>query len=103
VLLLADMTTTKAEMVSQLCKKAHVSKEDATNLVEGTFEIIKAFLERGEPVKISGFGIFVVRTKRPRKGRNPTTGAEILIPRHKVVTFKASPIMKKSVATTQSD
>ena len=94
---------TKAEMVSRLCEKAHVSKEDSTNLVEGTFEIIKAFLERGEPVKISGFGKFLVRTKRPRKGRDPTTGAEILIPGHTVVTFKASSIMKKSITTTQSD
>jgi integration host factor subunit alpha len=97
------MTMTKAEMVTRICEKAHVSKDDATNLVEGTFEIIKASLERGEPVKISGFGNFVVRTKHPRRGRNPTTGSEIVIPGRKVLTFKASPLMKKTVATTQSD
>jgi hypothetical protein len=57
------------------------------------FEIIKASLGRGEPVKIAGFGSFVVRTKHSRKGRNPTTGAEILISGHKVLAFKASPII----------
>jgi hypothetical protein len=56
-------------------------------------------LERGENVKISGFGNFVVNTKRPRKGRNPQTGDEMIITGRKVLTFKASQIMKKSLNT----
>ncbi len=88
---------TKAEIVNRLCKKTNVSEGDAPNLVEHTFEI-KASLERGEPVKIHGFGAFTVRAKRQRKGRNPQTGAEILISGRKVVAFKASPTMKKTVA-----
>jgi integration host factor subunit alpha len=57
-------------------------------------------LEKGEKVKISGFGNFVVNTKRPRKGRNPQTGDEIIIVGRKVLTFKASQIMKKSLNGT---
>ena len=96
------MTTTKAEIVTGLCEKTNVSRDDATNLVEHTFEIIQACLERGEPVKISGFGRFMVRAKRQRKGRNPKTGAEIVIRERNVLAFKASPIMKRTVATTQA-
>jgi integration host factor subunit alpha len=59
-------------------------------------------LERGEKVKISGFGNFVVNTKRPRKGRNPQTGDEIIIVGRKVLTFKASQIMKKSLNSMSS-
>ena len=89
-------------MIDQMCEKAHLSKDDATNIIEATFEIIKASLERGERVKISGFGSFVVRTKDPRKGRNPQTGAEIVIPAHKTLTFNPSQLVRKTVAATQS-
>lgn len=95
------MTMTRAEMISRICEKTHFSKDDAIKIVEGMFEIIKASLERGEPVRIFGFGNFIVRSKHPRKGRDPQTGVEIVIPEHKVLTFKASPIMKKTVQTTQ--
>ena len=97
------MTTTKAEIATEVWKKTNVSKDDATNLIEHTFEIIKASLERGEQVKIHGFGTFAVRTKRQRKGRNPQTGAEIIIRERKVLAFKAGSIMKKTVVTAPSD
>ena len=95
------MMRTKAEIAMRVCEKTNISKDDAANLVENTFEIIKASLERGEPVKISGFGRFMVRTKRQRKGRNPKTGAELVIRERKVLSFKSSQMMKKTVATTQ--
>ena len=57
---------TKADIITRICEKAHVSKDDGTNAVEGMFEIIKTSLERGEPVKIAGFGSFVVHTKSQR-------------------------------------
>jgi integration host factor subunit alpha len=66
-------------------------------LSRATFEIIKASLERGEKVKIRNFGSFAVRTKRERRGRSPTTGADIVIPAHRVLTFKPGPAMKKTV------
>jgi integration host factor subunit alpha len=88
---------TKADIISRIYEKIGFSKKDATDVVESTFDIIKVCLEKGEKVKISGFGNFVVNTKRPRKGRNPQTGDEIIIVGRKVLTFKASQILKKSL------
>mgnify|MGYP003577913030 FL=1 len=90
---------TKAEIITRIYEKIGFSKKDATDVVEATFDIIKGSLEKGEKVKISGFGNFVVNTKRPRKGRNPQTGDEIIIVGRKVLTFKASQILKKSLNT----
>jgi integration host factor subunit alpha len=90
---------TKAEIIAKIYEKVGFSKKDATDVVEATFDIIKGSLERGEKVKISGFGNFVVNTKHPRKGRNPQTGDEIVIIGRKVLTFKASQILKKSLNT----
>jgi integration host factor subunit alpha len=64
-------------------------------MVESVFEIIKLRLERGEKVKISGFGNFVISEKRPRKGRNPQTGGEIVSSGRRVMTFKPSQVLKK--------
>jgi integration host factor subunit alpha len=94
-----NMSLTKADLVAVIKEKHGLSRNDAINVVEGTFEIMNATLERGENIKLSGFGNFVVRTKRPRKGRNPQTREEFIIAGRKVVTFKPSPIMKKSVDT----
>lgn len=68
------MGLTKAEIITRISEKNGVSKNDATNIVEATFDIIKASLERGEKVRIQNFGKFSVRTKNQRRGRNPQTG-----------------------------
>ena len=73
------MTMTKADIVERIYEKVGFSKKEATEVVESIFELVKLRLERGEKVKISGFGNFVVNEKRPRKGRNPQTGEEIII------------------------
>ena len=70
---------TKADIVERIYEKVGFSKKEATDVVESIFEIIKGHLEEGEKVKISGFGNFVINAKRPRKGRNPQTGEEIVI------------------------
>lgn len=88
---------TKAEIIAHVYEKVGFSKKEATDVVESTFEIIKDCLEKGQKVKISGFGNFVVNVKRPRKGRNPQTGDEIIITGRKVLTFKPSQILKKSL------
>jgi len=88
---------TKAEIIARIYEKVGFSKKDATDVVEATFEIIKGCLEKGEKVKISGFGNFVINAKRPRKGRNPQTGEEIIIAGRKVLTFKPSQILKKGL------
>ena len=93
---------TKAEIIARIYEKVGFSKKEATDVVEETFEVVKGCLENGEKVKISGFGNFVVNTKRPRKGRNPQTGEEIIIVGRKVLTFKPSHILKKSLNNISS-
>jgi integration host factor subunit alpha len=88
---------TKADIVERIYEKVGFSKKEATDVVESIFEIIKEHLERGEKVKISGFGNFVLNSKRPRKGRNPQTGEEIVISGRRVLSFKPSPVLKKTI------
>ncbi|HYC23815.1 MAG TPA: integration host factor subunit alpha [Candidatus Bathyarchaeia archaeon] len=88
---------TKADIVERIYERAKSSKKDATEVVDAIFEIIKARLESGEKVKLSGFGNFVVNEKRPRKGRNPQTGEEIVITGRRVLSFKASQVLKKTI------
>ncbi len=91
---------TKAEIIARVDEKMGFSKKQATDVVEATFEIIKSCLEKGENVKISGFGGFVVRRKNPRRGRNPKTSGEIIIKGRRVLTFKASTVLKETINKT---
>jgi integration host factor subunit alpha len=77
-----------------------IAKKEATEVVEAIFEIIKRRLEQGEKVKISGFGNFVVHTKRLRKGRNPQTGEEIVVSGRRELAFKPSQVLKKTINTS---
>ena len=86
---------TKADIVENIYEKVGLSKEESTRIVELVLELVKETLVRGERIKISGFGNFVVRQKRSRRGRNPQTGEEIEISARRVLTFKSSPILKK--------
>ena len=91
------MTMTKGDIVERIYEKVGFSKKEASDVVESIFEVMKSRLARGEKVKISGFGNFVVNEKRPRKGRNPQTGQEIIISGRRVLTFKGSQVLKKSM------
>jgi integration host factor subunit alpha len=88
---------TKGDIVQRIYEKVGFSKKEASDIVESVFGIIKSRLQEGEKVKISGFGNFVVSQKRPRKGRNPQTGGEITISGRRVLTFKSSQVLKKSM------
>jgi integration host factor subunit alpha len=88
---------TKADIVARIYDKVGFSKKEATDMVEASFEIIKSCLEKGERVKISGFGNFVINSKRARKGRNPQTGDDLIIDARKVLTFKPSQILKNAI------
>lgn len=90
---------TKADIVELVYEKVGFSKKDVAAVVEEIFETIKNTLESGEKVKVSGFGNFSVRQKRARRGRNPQTGGEITIDERKVMTFKASQLLKKMINT----
>jgi len=91
------VTMTKGDIVERVHEKVGFSRKEASDVVESIFEVIKGRLERGEKVKVSGFGNFVVNQKRPRKGRNPQTGGDIIISGRRVLTFKASQVLKKSM------
>ena len=78
----------KAMMADVLCDAVKLSKPDAKEVVELFFEEIRFALEKGEHVKLSGFGNFMLRDKSKRPGRNPKTGEEIPVAARRVVTFK---------------
>ncbi len=86
---------TKADMVELVYDRIGVSKREAARIVETIFDLIKETLERGENVKISGFGSFNIQHKKPRRGRNPQTGEEITISARRVLSFKASNVLRE--------
>ena len=73
------------------------SKADSAEIVEAVLQMMKEAMQSGEKIKISGFGNFVVREKRARMGRNPQTGEAIEIEPRRVLTFKASQVLKDSM------
>jgi len=91
------VTMTKGDIVERISEKIGFSKKEASEVVDSIFEVLKSRLAEAGKVKISGFGNFVVNEKRPRKGRNPQTGEEIIIRGRRVLSFKASPVLKKAM------
>src|SRR5512135_1941194 len=90
-------TMTKAELAEALFDRLGLNKREAKDMVDGFFDEIRQALERGESVKLSGFGNFQLRDKPQRPGRNPKTGEEIPISARRVVTFHASQKLKAMV------
>jgi|SRR5713101_6096947 len=91
------MTLTKAELADMLFEKVGLNKREAKDMVESFFEEVRVALEKGDSVKLSGFGNFQLRDKPQRPGRNPKTGEEIPITARRVVTFHASQKLKALV------
>ena len=91
------MALTKADIVETVMAKVGFSRNQTYDLVEMIFETMKQTLEKGEKLKISGFGNFSPRDKRSRLGRNPKTGESMEITARRVVTFKASPVLKNKM------
>jgi integration host factor subunit alpha len=90
---------TKIDLVEVVYERAGISRKEAAQAVDSVLEIIKDSLRRGEKVKISGFGSFVVNHKRARRGRNPQTGAPLIIGSRCVLSFKASDILKQRLGS----
>jgi integration host factor subunit alpha len=88
------MAITKNEIVNTLYEHIGLPKNKCVNIMETFFDIIKSELEKGNDVMISGFGKWTVNSKKARKGRNPQTGKDLTIKARKVVTFKASPVLR---------
>ncbi|MGB5290612.1 MAG: integration host factor subunit alpha [Lysobacterales bacterium] len=82
------MSLTKADIADRLFNEVGLNKREAKEFVDAYFEVIRAALESGENVKLSGFGNFQLRLKNQRPGRNPKTGEEIPISARRVVTFR---------------
>ena len=91
-------TMTKADLIESVYEKVGFSKKESSEVVETVFETMKRTLEKGERVKISGFGKFEVRYKRPRRGRNPQTNDEIVITERNVLSFKPSQVLKAALS-----
>ena len=94
------MALTKAEMAERLFLEVGLNKREAKEFVDAYFEVVREALEKGEQVKLSGFGNFQLRKKPQRPGRNPKTGEEIPITARRVVTFHASQKLKALVEQT---
>ena len=88
----------KTELVAIVAEKSGLAKKDAERVVSATFETITAQMMKGEKVQISGFGIFEVKEREARVGRNPRTKEAIEIPASKVPAFKASKTLKDTVS-----
>lgn len=91
------MTLTKADLVKRIYEKDILSKSDTIKVVETFLEIIKSRLSDGEDILISGFGKFVVKDKKARKGRNPHTGDTIILEPRRVITFKPSGVLRRKL------
>lgn len=96
-LLEGDKSMTKADLVERVYLKTGFSKKESAQIVELVFDLMKSTLEKGEKIKLAGFGNFVVKNKATRKGRNPQTGDEIEISSRKILTFKPSQVLKSVI------
>jgi integration host factor subunit alpha len=95
---------TKADIVQAVYTRlGGFSKKESADLVDLVFETMKETLGRGEKIKISGFGNFVLRDKRQRQGRNPQTGDPIVITERRVLNFKASQLLKQALNDERTD
>lgn len=91
------MALTKYGIVEQLQSELGFPKKESADTVESLLEIIKASLEAGDDVLVSGFGKFSVKDKKERKGRNPATGDDMMLRPRRVVTFKSSGLLKGKI------
>ena len=91
-------TLTRADLADTINRKLGLSRADSLGLVEQVLAAMTDALVRGENVKISGFGSFILRDKAERIGRNPKTGVEVPITPRRVMTFRASQLLKDRIA-----
>ena len=95
------MTLTKAHIVEALVEQNGYPKRQSFDTIETLLEIIKRTLESGEDVLVSRFGKFCVKTKHERRGRNPSTGEDMMLEPRRVVTFRCSPQLRGKISGKQ--
>jgi len=91
-------TLTRADLAEVVHKQVGLSRADSAAMVEQILAGMSDALEKGENVKISGFGSFILRDKGERIGRNPKTGVEVPIAPRRVLTFRASQLLRDQIA-----
>jgi len=91
------MALTKDKIINNVYEEVGLSKSQARRVVEKLFEIMKTNLEEGDNLLISGFGKFMVKSKRARRGRNPQTKQDLQLRARKVVVFKTSGVLRKKM------
>ena len=91
------MALTKKDIVDQVQEQLGFPKNQSVDIAESLLELIKSSLEAGDDVLVSGFGKFCVKDKAERKGRNPATGEDAILPARRVVTFKWSGKLRDKV------
>jgi len=91
-------TLTRADLADAINRKVGLSRAESLSLVEAILDLMGGSLAAGSNVKISGFGTFLLRDKAQRVGRNPKTGVEVPITPRRVMTFRASQLLKDRVA-----
>jgi integration host factor subunit alpha len=88
---------TNADIVEKICQETYFTKKESAEIVESFFEIVKSTLMAGEKIKVAGFGNFEVQHKAARRGRNPQSGEAIEISPRRVLTFKPSQFLRRSI------
>jgi len=91
------MTLTKANIVEALAEQNGYTKNQSFERIETLLEIIKRTLESGEDVLVSGFGKFCVKEKHERRGRNPSTGEDMMLEPRRVLTFRCSGNLRERI------
>jgi integration host factor subunit alpha len=90
-------TLTRADLAEAINRKLGLSRSESLNMVEAILDHLCNAMAAGENVKISGFGTFLLRDKAQRVGRNPKTGVEVPITPRRVLTFRASQMLKDRI------
>jgi DNA-binding protein HU-beta/integration host factor subunit alpha len=88
---------TKKEIVLKISEETNLKQIDVKKVVQRVLDHVVEALTKGETVELRNFGVFKVRSRKPRVGRNPKTGVAVPIPEKRIVTFKSGMVMKKKV------
>ena len=91
------MSVTKSHLINHLNKNHDLSREESSATIEALLEIIKHTLESGEDLLVSGFGKFVLKDKKSRRGRNPATGNDLFLDARRIVTFRCSKNLREKI------
>jgi len=91
------MTTTRYDIAEKIYEEVGISRKDAGDILDMMVDEIRDELVKGNDVKLSTFGTFLVRHKTPRMGRNPKTGVEALITARRVISFKPSQVLRRAL------